>query len=175
MNGVRVSPGATQLTVIPCWPSGLASERAIPINAALLTTVGEEVGGRRPPDRVRGDEHDAAKAALRHRRREHLAQPQCRLDVDRLNAPPGREVEIGQRRAVERGGGVDEHVPRSEPLGDPAHRRLIAEVNRELPLAVEDRHLVPGRGQRADDRPADSAGAAGHHRSLHASSLLLPE
>jgi hypothetical protein len=38
VNGVRVRPGATQLTVILCAPSGLASERASPIGAALLTT-----------------------------------------------------------------------------------------------------------------------------------------
>ena len=83
--------------------------------------------------------------------------------------PPGREVEIGQRRSVERGGGVYEHVPRSKSLRDPADRRLVAEVNPELPLAVDDRHLVPGRGQRPDDRSSDSAGAAGYDRcSLHA-------
>jgi hypothetical protein len=38
VNGVRVNPGATQLTVMPWAPSGLASDRAMPIRAALLTT-----------------------------------------------------------------------------------------------------------------------------------------
>ena len=66
MNRVRVSPGATQLTVIPSAPSGLASERAIPTS--------------------------------------------------------------------------------------------------ELPVAVEDRDLVPGRGERADDRSSDPAGAARDNR-----------
>ena len=38
VKGVRVIPGATQLTVIPLAPSGLANARAIPTSVALLAT-----------------------------------------------------------------------------------------------------------------------------------------
>ena len=41
----------------------------------LAGHVGEQVGRRRAPDRVRDHEHDAAEPALGHRRRERLAQP----------------------------------------------------------------------------------------------------
>ena len=135
-----------------------------PDQRRLAHDVGQEVGGRRSPHRVRGDEHDPAEAALGHPGGERLAQPQRGLHVHRLHPAPGREVDVGERGAVERGGGVHEHVTRPEPLDDPPHCLLVAEVNRELALAVEDRDLVPGRAERADDRATDSAGAAGHHR-----------
>jgi hypothetical protein len=76
VNGVRVSPGATQLTVIPCAPSGLASV----------------------------------------------------------------------------------------PLGDRPDRLLLGQIDRELAFAIEDRHLVLGLRQRADDRSPDSARSSRDHR-----------
>jgi len=38
MPCVRVSPGATALTVMPCGPYSLASARVMPISADLLAT-----------------------------------------------------------------------------------------------------------------------------------------
>ena len=65
---------------------------------------------------------------------------------------PRRKVEVVQRRTVERGGGVDEDVLRAEARRDLAHRRLIAKIHREFPGSVEDRDVVPGIRQSADDR-----------------------
>ena len=44
--GVGVSPGATQLTVIPSRPSERASVRAMPTRAALLATYASRSAGR---------------------------------------------------------------------------------------------------------------------------------
>ncbi|HTT31351.1 MAG TPA: hypothetical protein VMG37_23250 [Solirubrobacteraceae bacterium] len=38
---------------------------------------------------------------------------------------PGREIEVGERGTVERGGGMHEHVSWTEPLGDRAHCLLV--------------------------------------------------
>ncbi len=158
--GVRVSPGATQLTVIPSGPSERASERANPISAALLVDVREQVGRRGAPDGVRNDQHDPPKTALRHPGRKRLAQPQRRLDVDRHDAAPGGEVDVVQRGPVKRRGGVHERVAAPEACqyagGGSPNLVGIAELDRELPGAIEDRHLLPitakGAGNRAPDR-----------------------
>jgi hypothetical protein len=66
---------------------------------------------------------------------------------------------------------MDEHVAGAESPGDLTHGLRVAEIDRELALAVEDRHVMSGGGQRADYGATDSAGATGYdRRSIHVSS-----
>jgi hypothetical protein len=146
----------------------LASDRRDPDQRRLARHVRQEIRDRRTPYGVRGDEDDPAEPALDHPRGQLLAQPQRRLDVDRLHPAPGVGVELGQAGAVERGGGVDQHVARAQPAGDLAHGPLVCQIDPELAGAIEDCHLVPGIAQRAHDRSPDPTCSSRDDRcSLH--------
>ena len=63
---------------------------------------------------------------------------------------------------------MHEDVSGSEPRRDVPHLALMAQIDRELALAIDDGHSLTGFAQRADDRSADAAGTACHHgRPLH--------
>jgi hypothetical protein len=149
------------LTVIPSRPGD-------PDQRGLAGDVREQVGRRRLPHRVRDHEHDPPEASLGHPRGECLGQPQRRLDVDRLDSAPAVEVEVSQRRAVERRRGVDEHVAASAPfehVGCRAFHVVAArEIDRSIAGAVEHGDGVVGVVQGGGDRAADRAGAAGDDR-----------
>ena len=78
---------------------------------------------------------------------------------------PRTWVQVGQRRPVERGRRVDEHVAASVPTehrgrGGP-DRVGLGEVHGRVAVPVEDHDLVPGRAQANGDRTADGPGSPG--------------
>jgi hypothetical protein len=87
-----------------------------PDNRAFAGDVGHQHRCRRLPERVRGEKHDPAEPTLSHAGRERLRQPECRLDVDRLDAPPRPGVEVGQGRDIKSCRCVNKHVAAAEPV-----------------------------------------------------------
>ena len=74
-------------------------------------------------------------------------------------------IQVGQRRPVERGGRVNEHVAASvqaEHTGRGGPDRIgLGEVHGRIAVPVEDHDLVPGCAQARGDRTADGPGSPG--------------
>jgi hypothetical protein len=85
---------------------------------ALAGDVGDEPGARRLPHRVGGHVDDAAEATIGHAGHERGAQLEGGLDVDRLDPPPGLQVELAERAEEHQPRAVDQHVASPEAAGD---------------------------------------------------------
>src|SRR5450755_1959377 len=88
-----------------------------PDQRTLAGDIGEQRRGWRGPERVGGDEYDAAEAPFRHAGGERLDEPQSRFDIDGLDMAPGRSVDVADGHLVECCGAVDEHVAAPVALG----------------------------------------------------------
>ncbi|HEY1324534.1 MAG TPA: hypothetical protein VGF32_30020 [Streptosporangiaceae bacterium] len=113
-------------------------------HGALAGDVGDEPGARRLPHRVGGHVDDAAEAAVGHAGRERGAQLEGGLDVDRLNPPPGLQVELAERAEEHQPRAVDQHVASPEAAGDLADQQRDTAGRAEVALHRE--HLFRARG-----------------------------
>jgi hypothetical protein len=153
---VSTTPGATELTRIPCGPSSIASDRR----------------PRHRGDRAQID--DRAASALDHARDQRRDQQQRRADVHGVEPVDQLCVELLRGHARGDRGVVDQHVDVAELFGrvahDPSgdfgireigleHHRVVAELGRDFvqprAAAGDQRDARAGVVERASDRRPD--------------------
>ena len=152
----------------PVAPERAGQRAGDPDQRGLAGDVGEQVGRRRIPHRVRDDEHDPPEAALGHPGGERLGQPQRRLDVDRLDAAPRSRSRSDSGARSNAAAAWTSTSQRPCAFEHPRRRRLDVVAVGEIDRADRRRgrarrrcgRLLEGGG----DRAADRAGAAGDDR-----------